>query len=119
MTTSEIAHRLGQLCNEHQFEKAQKELFAIDALSIEPHESASFDKETKGLEAILEKGKKFNELVGEITNCKVSEPLISGNAIAIKFNMEVKAKNGKQMPMSEIGVYEVKDGQIISERFFV
>ena len=36
MTTQQIAHRLAELCNQGQFEQAQKELFADDAVSIKP-----------------------------------------------------------------------------------
>ena len=37
MTTVEIANRLAELCKSGDFEGAQKELYADDAVSIEPH----------------------------------------------------------------------------------
>lgn len=119
MTTEQIANRLCQLCNKCDFEQAQRELFAMDAVSIEPEESAGFEKETKGLEAILEKGKKFNSIVEQTHSCHVSEPIIAGNAFAITLNMDVTMKNGNRTPMSELCVYEVRDGKIVSERFFM
>ena len=36
MNTQQIATRLAELCRQGQFEAAQKELFAEDAVSIEP-----------------------------------------------------------------------------------
>jgi hypothetical protein len=56
MNTKEIASRLVELCRKGDWEKAQKELFAKDAVSIEPHGTPDFQKETKGLNAILENG---------------------------------------------------------------
>lgn len=53
MTVAQIGHHLAELCNQGDFEKAQKVLFAKDVISIEPEASPEFDMETKGLKAIL------------------------------------------------------------------
>ena len=63
MTTNDIAKRLVELCRKGQFSTVQKELFAKDAVSIEPHATPAFEKETKGVDAILEKGEKWNSIV--------------------------------------------------------
>ena len=47
MTVPQIAHRLAELCNQGNFEEAQKELFSEDAVSIEPEDSPGFQRETK------------------------------------------------------------------------
>src|SRR5580693_3764939 len=65
MTTVDIANRLVELCRKGDFETAQKELFSDDAVSIEPHGTEMFEKEIKGLDAIIEKGKKWGEMVEE------------------------------------------------------
>ena len=119
MTVPQIAHRLAKLCNQANFEQAQKELFAEDAISIEPESSPGFDKETKGLTAILEKGKKFESMVEETHGCNVSDPLVAGNVIALSLNMDVTMKGQQRSAMSELCVYKVKDGKIISEQFFM
>ena len=118
MTTQQIAHRLAALCNEGKFEEAQKELFAEDAVSIEPEASPGFEKEVKGLPAIIEKGKQFASMVEEFHGCGVSDPLVAGNAIALSLNMDVTMKGRGRSTMSEICVYGVKDEKIISEQFF-
>jgi len=51
MTTGQIASRLAELCRQGQFEAAQKELYAENAVSIEPEAMPDFPKETKGLRA--------------------------------------------------------------------
>ena len=119
MTIPQIAHRLAELCNQGNFEQAQKELFAEDAVSIEPEASPGFEKETKGLEAILEKGKKFGAMVEETYGCSASDPLVAGNSIALTLNMDMKMKERERSKMSELVVYKVKDGKIISEQFFM
>jgi hypothetical protein len=119
MTTNEIADRLAELCGRGDFETAQKELFAEDAVSIEPYATPAFEKETKGLKAIFEKGKKFGEMVEETYGNTVSEPLVAGNAIALKATMDMKMKGRERESMSELCVYTVKDGKIVSEQFFM
>lgn len=119
MTVPQIAHRLAELCNQGNFEQAQKELFAEDAVSIEPEASAGFEKETKGLKAILEKGKKFESMVEETHGCNVSDPLVAGSRIALSLNMDVTMKGKERSTFSEICIYKVKDGKIISEEFFM
>ena len=119
MTVPQIAHRLAELCNLGEFERAQKELYADDAVSIEPQASPGFEKETKGLDAIIEKGKKFTSMVEEFHGSGASDPLVAGNTIALSLNMDVTMKDKSRSTMSEICVYHVKDGKIISEQFFM
>jgi hypothetical protein len=119
MNTQEIANRLVALCREGEFEKAQKELFANDAISIEPYATPDFQKETKGLDAILEKGQKFSSMVEKYHDMEVSEPLLADNAFAVKMSMDLTMKGKGRMNMSELCVYQVKDGKIVAESFLV
>lgn len=119
MKINEIAARLIALCREAKWETAQKELFADRAVSIEPCKTPEFDQEIKGLAAIIEKGHKFEAMIETLHSLSVSEPLVATNAIACTMTMDVTMKGKERMKMSELCVYEVKDGKIISERFFV
>jgi len=119
MTTSEIATRLVELCKQGKWEEAQKELFAEDAVSIEPHSSPAFEKETKGLNAIFEKGRKFEMMAEKLHHVDTSEPLVAGNSIAFKLIMDVTMKERPRETWEEICVYQVKDGKIISEQFYI
>jgi hypothetical protein len=118
MTTNQIANRLVELCRKGEFETAQKELFAKDATSIEPQASGAFEKETKGLNAILEKGKKWENMVESMQKLEVSEPVVASNSFACTMHMDVTMKNKEHWDMTELCTYEVKDGKIISEHFF-
>ncbi len=119
MTTVEIANRLVELCKKGDFEGAQKELFAEDAVSIEPHGNADFQKETHGLDAIIQKGKKWSEMVEEYHGGQVSEPMVAGDSFAVTMTMGVTMKGAKRMDMTELCIYHVKDGKIVSEQFFM
>ena len=119
MTTKEIASRLVELCRKGDFEKVQTDLFSEDAISIEPYATPDFEKETKGLKAILEKGEKFNSMVQEMHSITVSDPLIATNSFGCTMRMNVTMKEGGDMDMTELCVYEVKDGKIVSEQFFM
>ena len=119
MSTQQIASRLAELCRHGEFEAAQKELFAADAVSIEQHESPEFAKETRGLQAIIDKGHKWNQMIEQIHSCTASPPLVAGNAIAMTLSLDVTMKGRGRMKMEEVCVYEVKDGKIASEQFFM
>ena len=119
MTTKEIASRLVELCKTAEYEKAQKELYADDAVSIEPMASPFFDKETKGLNAIIEKGHKFEEMVQEWHSTSISDPLVTANSIAFTLAMDVTMKGRPREQMTELCVYKIKNGKVVSEEFFM
>jgi ketosteroid isomerase-like protein len=119
MSTVDIANRLVELCRKGDFGAAQNELFAQDAVSIEPYGTEMFEKEIKGLDAIIEKGKKWGEMVEEAHGMEVSEPLVADSSFAVTMNMDVTMKGGQRMSMTELCIYHVKDGKIVSEQFFM
>ncbi len=119
MTTEQIAGRLKELCDQRQFEHALKELFSPDAVSIEPHESPDFAKEVKGMDAILAKGKKWNEMVTEQHGFEISEPLIADDSFALTMMIDVTMKGRGRMTHKELCVYKVQGGKIVSEQFLM
>jgi len=119
MTIQEIANRLVELCRKGDFEKAQQELYASDVISTEPFATPEFEKETKGLKAVITKGEVFTSMVQEMHNLAVSQPLFADNSFAISMTMDVTMKGKERMRMTELCVYEVKDGKIKSETFYM
>jgi hypothetical protein len=119
MTTQEIATRLVEFCKTEQFAKAQRELYAPNAVSIEPFAVEGYEKETKGLDAMMAKNKKFESEVEQSFGVTVSNPLVTKNSIAFIFSMDIKMKGKERDTMTELCVYEVKDGKIVSEQFFM
>lgn len=119
MTTQQIATRLTELCRKGEFVQAQKELYAENAVSIEPFETPEFDKVTQGLDALFEKGKKFTSLVETMHAVEISDPLVAGNAIAFTMAMDVTMKGKDRNSFDQICLYQVKDGKIVSEQFYM
>jgi len=119
MTVAQIADRLADYCRKDEFSQAQAELYADDAVSIEPYETPGFDKETRGLKALKEKDKKFSAMVESRHGTTVSAPLVAGNAFSFVLTMDIKMKGREREKMEELCVYTVKDGKIIAEQFFM
>lgn len=119
MSTQEIANRLVELCRKGDMGAAQNELFADDARSIEAYGTPAFEKETKGLPAIKQKAEKWFSMVQEMHGLTVSDPLVADNSFAVTMHMDVSMKEQGRMSMTELCVYEVKDGKIVSEQFYM
>ncbi len=117
MKTKEIADKLVAFCRAGKFEAAQKELFADDAVSKEPKEATMLPKETKGLPAIVEKGHKFTAMTEKVHSITVSDPIATDNVFACTMSLDITMKGKSRMTMSELCVYEVKNGKIVSEHF--
>jgi hypothetical protein len=120
MSTESVAKRLVALCREGKYEEAQKELYAKDAVSIEPEGSPGGAMgNVKGLEAIFEKGRQFKASIIEVHSSRVSDPIVAGNWFSCEMTMDVTMKEYGRVPMTEICVYHVdKDGKIDREQFF-
>ena len=117
MTTKEIADRFNELAQSGQWDKIQAELFAENAMSIEPPHAQGLQT-AEGMDAIREKGKKFAESVEEMHSGYSSDPLVAGNYFTVAMGMDVTMKGMGRMKMDEIALYEVKDGKIVKEQFF-
>lgn len=119
MTTQEIADKFMELAKENKYGEIQDEMYSQDCESIEPpHAAAMGIGNIMGIDAIKEKGKKFNESIEEMHGGYTGNPIIAGNHFAVPMGMDVTMKGAGRMKMDEIAVYEVKDGKIIKEQFF-
>ncbi|MBX3735300.1 MAG: nuclear transport factor 2 family protein [Candidatus Didemnitutus sp.] len=117
MTTVEIAQKLVAHCRQAKWEAAQRELYADDAISIEPSKTPAFEKETRGLAAIIQKGRQFDAMIETLHALSVSEPVVATNSFACTMSMDVTMKGQGRMQMAELCVYDVKDGKVVSEQF--
>lgn len=117
MTTQEVANRMNELFKENKWNEVQEELFAENAVSIEPPASQGLQT-VEGLAAIKKKGEDFNSMIEEMHGGWVSEPIVAGNFISFGMGMDVTMKGAGRMKMDEIAVYEVKDGKVVKEQFF-
>jgi len=116
MNTQEVADKLVQLCREGKHEQAIDELYADNVVSKEPKGSSM--ELTEGKDAVKKKTIQWEESVEEIHSSSCSEPIVADNHFAIVMNIDATYKAHGRMPMSEICVYEVKDGKIVADEFF-
>lgn len=116
METQQVADRFYELSEQNAFEQILAELYSKDAKSVEPANAPLANAD--GLDAIIEKGKQFNEMVEEMHGGYCSKPLVAGNFFTCTMGMDVTFKGQNRMKMDEVAVYEVKDGKIILEQFF-
>ncbi|GAA3636717.1 nuclear transport factor 2 family protein [Flavivirga jejuensis] len=116
MTTQEVAEQLVNYCRQGQFAEAIQELYGQNIVSIEPDGAPV--KETKGLEAVIEKGQQFNEMVEEVHSMEVSDPLVADKFFSCSMKMDVTFKGAPRISMDEVCVYTVEDGKIVREEFF-
>lgn len=117
MTTQDVANRFNELAQTGQWDKIQDELFADNAVSIEPSQSPGL-KTAEGIAAIKEKGKQFGESIEEMHGGYSKEPQVAGTHFSVIMGMDVTMKGMGRMKMDEIAVYEVKEGKITKEQFF-
>lgn len=118
-TIQEVVNRYKELAKQSQWDQIQDELFAEDALSIEPENAGPGAlPNAKGLDEIKKKGAMFNDMVEEMHGGYCSDPVVGGNHFAVAMGMDVTMKGGERMKMDEIAVYEVKNGKIVKEQFF-
>ena len=119
MSTETVAKRLVSLCREGKFEQAQNELYAKEAISLEPQEMANGPLgNVKGLKVILEKGHQFQANVEKIHKNEVSDPVVADGWFSVAMHLDATMKGRGRQDMREICVYHVKGDKIVQEQFF-
>ncbi len=116
MSTQEIANRLVELCRSWQHNKAYEELFADDAVAVEPEGTPN--AVVKGKANLLKKSEEFEKMVKEMHDSSISDPLVAGNHFAVNMMIDATMEGRGRSKMEELCVYEVKDGKIVKEQFF-
>jgi len=117
MTTQDVANRFQELAQASDWNKIQDELFASNAVSIEPPQSPGLQT-AEGIDAIKQKGKQFSEMVEEVHGGYTSAPVVGGKFFSVAMGMDCTMKGMGRMKLDEIALYEVKDGKIVREQFF-
>jgi hypothetical protein len=116
MTTREVAARFNELAREEKWFEIQEELFADKVKSIDPPGSPYMGY-AEGKAAVRKKGQDFVGRITALHGASASEPVVAGNHFAVAREVDITVTGHGRIQMNEIMVYEVKDGQIISEQF--
>src|SRR5258705_11314660 len=117
MTTQEVANRYHELSQTGQWDKVQDELFADNAVSIEPPGSPGLQS-VEGMAAIKEKGKRFGEMVEEMHGGYTTAPVVGGRFFSVGMGVDCTMRGMGRQKMDEVALYEVKNGKIVREQFF-
>jgi len=117
LTTQEVAARFNELAQQEMWFEIQDELFAENVKSIDPPGSPYF-KYAEGKAAVRKKGEEFVSKIEAVHRMFTTEPVVGGNHLAVGREMDITVNGFGRIQINEIMLYEVKNGQIISEQFF-
>lgn len=115
LTTNEIARDLVAMCQRGEFDASGEKYWADDVRSLEPMEGEM--AEIRGKAGVRAKGEWWGAN-HEIHKVQVEGPYVHGDQFVVRFKMELTPKGGERLTMDEVGLYTVKDGKIVEERFF-
>jgi len=113
-TVTTIAERLVELVNQQQFIQAYKELYSEDAWSIDPMYPEL--SPIKGLATLIDRENAFLQNV-KLNAVAASAPVCTDNYFSITLSMDFIAGDD-QRKVTELCVYGVKEGKIVSQQFF-
>jgi hypothetical protein len=117
MNTEEVAQKLVEYCRKGEWMQAVNDLYAKDIVSVEPREMENMPAEMRGLDQVRGKTEWFEKNF-EVHSAKVGGPFVAGETFVVQFDLDATEKaSGKRMPMSEVGIYKVKDGKVAREEF--
>jgi hypothetical protein len=117
LTTQQVATRFNELAQQEKWFELQDELFAENVRSIDPPNSPYF-KYAEGKAAVRKKGEDWVKKIEAAHGRYTSQPVMSGNHFAAGRKVDITVKGFGRIKIDEIMLYEVKDGQIVSEQFF-
>ncbi|MEM0939629.1 MAG: SnoaL-like domain-containing protein [Bacteroidota bacterium] len=116
MNIKVISSRLVDLLRNKDFLAAQEELFDVKVINVEPDFHPR--EKTEGITNLLKKEKAFLETIKMWYDLEVSDPIISQQYFSICMYSRLLMKNGHQLEIDEIIVYQVANNKIVKEQFF-
>jgi len=116
MNTEEVATKLVELCRKGEWRKAL-DLYSNDIVSVEARDMENMPAEMRGIDQVRGKTDWWENNM-EVHNAKVTGPFVARDTFVVQFDIDATEKaSGKRMPLSEVGIYKVKDGKVAREEF--
>jgi SnoaL-like domain len=115
MTNAETAKAFTDMLKAGDHHGAAKRFNAPNIVSIE-----AMDGPMARVEGVAAVQAKSDWWYGahEVHKSDAAGPYINGNQFAVHFDVDITAKEtGQRMQMKEVGLYTVKDGMIVEEKF--
>ena len=117
MTTREVASRFNELAQQEKWFEIQDELFSGDVRSVDPPNSPYFGY-AEGKNSVRKKGEDWVKRIEAAHRLSTTEPVVGANHFAVGREVDITVQGFGRIQINEIMLYEVKDGQIVSEQFF-
>ncbi len=115
MNTLQVAEQLVALCREGRNVEAIETLYAEDVVSLEVMDPM---QRVEGREGVLGKAHWWQG-AHEVHSAKVEGPWPNGDQFVARFVFDITQKaTGARVTMDEVGVYTVRDGKVVEEKFF-
>ena len=119
MTTEEIARKLCDHCRNHTEAQGLQELYAENAVSVEPMAPEGQSTVTEGRAGIQGKHDWWNQNF-EVHSSELEGPFVNGDRFSVIFEIDATDKSsGQRWKAKEVALYEVEDGKIARESFFM
>lgn len=116
MTIAELAKDFTELLRQGNHDGAGAKYNADDIASYEAPDGPM--AVSNGKEAVRQKGEWW-AANHEVHGASVEGPYVNGDQFAVRFSFDITPKaTGERVTMDEVGLYTVKDGKIVEERFY-
>ncbi len=116
MQTAELAKAFTDMLKAGEHTAAAARFNAPDIVSIEAMDGPM--ARIQGMDAVKAKGEWWYAN-HEIHAASAAGPYMNGDQFIVRFSIDVTMKQtGQRMQMEEAGLYTVRDGKIVEERFF-
>jgi len=118
MKIDDVARKFVNWRNTNDAARLRAELYSPDFESIEEGNMTEIGR-VRGMEGLKKKGQGLSQYF-EVHDIKASSPVVADNWFSLKFEIDTTDKiSGKRSVLSEIGVYNVQDGKIVKEHYFM
>jgi hypothetical protein len=120
VTIEEMMARYKELAAQELWFDIQDELFAGNIKSMDPAHSPYMGY-AEGKAAVRKKGEDFVARIEVFHGAHTTDPVVGGpggNHFAVGRSMDATLQGFGRIKMEEIMLYEVRDGEIVSEQFF-
>ena len=121
MTTKEVADRYHELATQGKWFEIQDELFADNVKSVEPEDALiryRYLRSAEGKANVRKKAEEWVSRVETVHSMYFSKPVVGGNHFSLAWGIDADVAGLGRKKIDEIMLYEVRDGQIVLERFF-
>ena len=117
LTTQQVAERFNELAQQEKWFEIQDELFAENVKSIEPSTSR-FLPNAEGKENVRKKGEGFVKKIKTFHSGSTTSPIVAENYFVVGRKKDMTVEEIGRIKIDQLMLYEVRDGQIVSEQFF-